>query len=169
MLMPLGANPLRTLMPDLPEAPSYTDEESDKKRPTSIGVWRGSLLREGCPLRSINDYEFITRSDINNRAVLPSYHPAYIARSFSDHAWSVLDFKRARQFLDGTYQWPHQREWYLNDPAQFERVIDQVILGKENCAALDTEMWPEKIVAVVTEEEVHSFVYNSQFKGLLQR
>lgn len=160
VIMPMGANPLKYLLDLEP-----------------ISDWRGSLIP---PIPESNGDLYnhywlrlglrgqVESPVLQDVAFLPTFHPAGVARRMEWHYWMVNDLKRARKYTLGEDFERRERDWYLNDPDELERVVDEVVLGGENMVAVDTEMDP-LVTCLVTEEEVHSFVWSEDYRRPLER
>jgi DNA polymerase I-like protein with 3'-5' exonuclease and polymerase domains/uracil-DNA glycosylase len=170
VIMPLGNNPLEAVAPGLPAPPKWSDDEATKRKSVSkIAVWRGSLFPLGNSMNSISLYEHAAYDQYEGPAyVLPSYHPAAVARQYSWHPLLVNDLRRAREFSEGTWQWPTQREWFVNKYHMLDQLVDYII-DIEGVFAIDTEMSPYWIVALVTEAQCHVFEWNERARAPLTR
>lgn len=177
LIMPLGNNPLEWLAPRLPFPPRWNDDDAPDEPRGRITSWRGSLFPLGDEPTDLVSYG---RSCVDRPGawVMPSYHPAALARQWDWHPLAVIDFKRANSFLAGTWEWPRARKWFVNDYAQLDRFVDQVLIGRpdakgvpqgEHLVAIDTEMSPYPIVALVSEWEVHAFEWDGRARPALTR
>lgn len=166
LIMPLGEAALAHVAPELPKPPRWSHDETTESKGGKIGAWRGSLFPLAVPPTNVASYIESLKPHAGP-FVLPSYHPAAVATQFTWHAWSVLDFTRAKAFLDGRWQRPPVRQWYFDDLRAFERQVEDAI--REGCFAIDTEMSPYAIVAVVTRGTVCAFGWNERFRPALQR
>jgi uracil-DNA glycosylase family 4 len=125
VIIALGANPLKWL----------TGLGGAKN---SINEWRGSVLPDEL-LRNVDlnpekeDYVQLAPGMGGSRFVLPrgativpTYHPAYIARSFDDHPLFIADLqKAARVAKNGRPQLP-KRKWFINQPEELQRLVTPV-------------------------------------------
>lgn len=140
---------------------------------SGITSWRGSLFPPEDGLRGDPHNEYWTRlrrspevESLPNAAHLPTYHPAAVRRQMPWHVWFNRDLQRARQYADGEWEGIHYRRWYIEQPEETERLIYEVILPHEHLVSIDTEMDPP-VVSLVTEDEVHAFVYSERYRDML--
>jgi uracil-DNA glycosylase len=177
LIVTLGNNPLHYLLPGLPFAPRYTDDEKGKRERSRIGVWRGSLLPwageigAGAGWNSVADYERLLvpaqpRSGAPGVQVLPTYHPAAVLRQFAWHRNAIADFKKVRKFLNGEWEWPREREWFVNDLSAVPQLLEAV--KQEQVVSFDTEMWPYPILAFTTEDQVHVFEWDERWRSAVE-
>ena len=131
-----------------------------------ITRWRGSLFPPSAELVGDPHNEYWTRLARSGQrielppsvAVLCSFHPAAVARQFAWHTWLVEDLKRAKLYAEGSYRLP-KRRFFLEQPEELARLVDDVIIAHERAVAIDTEMFAP-LVSLVTEEEAHCFTWD---------
>lgn len=131
-----------------------------------VSKWRGSVLPDPCPpMHSLRDYEdAVARLQDPGRKFVITYHPAAILRGFHLHTRAIVDFKKARSLVDGTWQPPRQREIIEEDPVAFEQWLHDYIYTGENVVAIDTEMDP-MVVAVAGQTQCHVFRWKESFRA----
>lgn len=167
LLMPLGNNALEWLAPSLPFPPRWGEDAEEEEAKGRITAWRGSLMRYGHEPFTLDQYAEGTRPS-SGPYLLPSYHPAAIARQFDWHPWGVMDFRKAKAFLSGEWAWPKQRVWRINDYAALPDFVERMI-ASEHLVAVDSEMSPYHIIALCSEEEVHAFAWDERARGPLTK
>ena len=168
LIVPMGNNPLKWLVPSLPEPHSWTDDESKQvgqAEKSKIGVWRGSLFLLADPPVDVDSY-FASLEEQEGVHVLPTYHPSYIARNMEDNPWSVKDWGKVGSFLSGGWEYPKKRKWYVNRYDLLPGVYGTAV--REGAIGIDTESSP-KIVALVTKDEVHCFVWTEECEVPMRR
>lgn len=160
--IPLGANPTQWLLGGkLP-----TNKRGEEG---FIGQWRGSVipavLNDGLP-EAPEDYLMhlpVGEGPTLRRGavIIPTFHPAAIARQFTWHPWFVMDLRKAASILstDGKSANIMYRKWYWQDP----RALRELAVSGVDLISVDTEMDPA-IVAIATEDEVHVFEWNETFR-----
>lgn len=174
LFMPLGNDALEWLCPTLPYPPRWSGDEPEEDR-GRITAWRGSLFPLDAPPTNVLTFEAALRPQVGPY-VLPTYDPQAINKQFQWHPWGVLDFQKASQFLAGKWEWPRQRKWFTNDYGQLDRFAHDILIGRrvvegrpqgEHCVAIDTEMSPYPICALVSEWEVHTFEWDERARPAL--
>lgn len=137
----LGNNPLKWLVGDLPVGRDDSGEEasgkSEKEEGKSGGVissWRGSVLpvselRTSALQQSHEDYLRLLHTDVHPRlnegaSIVPTFHPAAIARQFGWFPWLTQDLRLARRVRDSGVPALPRREWFLNQPEQLLRLLE---------------------------------------------
>lgn len=135
--------------------------------------WRGSLFPPVSSLRGDSRNEYWTRLVTNpvvpglrDAAHISTYHPAAVLRQMPWHVWFNNDLIRAKRWVEGRDYELKYREWHIEQPAETHRLIYDVILPHEHLVGIDTEMDPP-LISLVTEEEVHAFVFNERYRGML--
>jgi len=170
VIMPMGNNPLAWIAPTLPAPPTYSDDETKQTataEKSRIGAWRGSVFQYGNDMQSVEDY-YHAISGKGVVWVLPTYHPAAVARQFSWNPLSIRDFQKARALVAGTHEFPVEREWFVNRYDLLSDFIDKLIRD-EHVVSIDTESSPYKIVALVGASEVHTFAWEPWCAGPMER
>jgi len=168
LIITLGDDPLTTLLPNLPYAPSWSDEEKEKvEKKQRVMSWRGSLL----PLKgfenTIEGYEGLL-GEQDGVCVLPSYDLATVVKQIGWFTIMAQDFTKANNYLRRQWQYPPCRKWTVNDYDGLEQFVTRAI--GEGRVAIDTEMSPYYIVALVTKNHVSTFRYvGEKCKEQLQR
>jgi DNA polymerase I-like protein with 3'-5' exonuclease and polymerase domains len=149
----------------------------------NISLWRGSLLHpEHWPVIPLMDTRgepvAPARPEIDitplppDVALLPSYDPMELVRTRDYRLiwWLRRDFKRAKEYIDGKWDWGwEQREYYLtSNVSEFERFVDKTIAigGAIGC---DTESAPYWVVSFSDEQETHSFCWDEAFRPAVTR
>lgn len=143
----------------------------------NIMTWRGSLWPPDSELTGDIYHDYWTRltradcirdrvSDASAWAYMPTFHPSQVLTTYEWHIWLNNDLTRAKRWLDGNDYARHQRVWHIESPTETERLVYDVILPHEHLVAIDTEMSPQ-LVSLVTEDEVHVFVYSERYRQML--
>lgn len=164
VIIPMGNNPLRILTGI-----------------SGISNWRGSWLPVE-RLRS-DDTEGVKENYLSlyghnnahpalqdHQHILPTYHPAAVAKQFSWHPWFVLDLKRAKRVLGGEAALP-KRRWHFDDLSALEEFADR--LGDSDShrgfIAIDTESYPYEIVGFASENDVYVVQWDEKYRAVLEK
>lgn len=160
-ILALGANPTEWLLGGRPPVAEYGEKPKDG----FIGEWRGSIIRPGKDLGRPEDY--INRLElsrmITRAAIIPTYHPAAVARRYEWHPWLNMDVAKAIRIVREGLPKLTYRRWFINQPEELQRILDD----KVDLIAVDSEMSPQ-IISITTADEVHVFEWDERARRLVE-
>lgn len=168
VFLALGANPTEWLLGGKPPVANYGERDKEG----FIGEWRGSVI----PTRTIAPTPFeqsrpesyiyrlpFTSLPKSGAVIIPTYHPAAVARRYEWHPWLNMDVALAARIAREGVPKTKYRQWFINQPGELQRILDDHI----DLIAVDSEMSPE-IISIATADQVHVFVWDEQYRNLVE-